>query len=46
MNDEPIRPLHVHEPTPPERSGLNSIGYLVVLAAVAGLVIAALVGVR
>ncbi len=46
MNDEPVRPLHVHEPAPVERRWLNSAGYLLVLAAVIGLVVAMMLGVR
>ena len=46
MNDEPVRPLHVHEPLPVERRWLNSIGYVLALAAVAILVAAALFGLR
>jgi hypothetical protein len=46
MNDEPVRPLHVHEPLPVERRWLNSAGYLAALAAVALLVAAVLFGLR
>lgn len=46
MNDEPVRPLHVHEPLPVERRWLNSAGYLAALAAVALLVVAVLFGLR
>jgi hypothetical protein len=46
MNDDPVRPLHVHEAAPVERGWLNSVGYLAVMAAVAGLVVAAVFGLR
>lgn len=46
MDDDPVRPLHVHEPMPVERRWLNSIGYLGALGAVVALVVAALFGVR
>lgn len=46
MNDEPVRPLHVHESAPVERRWLNSVGYLLAFALSVGLVVAAVVGVR
>lgn len=46
MNDEPVRPLHVHEPAPVERRLLNSIGYLLAFAMSAGLVVAVVFGLR
>jgi len=46
MNDEPIRPLHVHEPAPVERRWLNSAGYVLAVAAIGGLVLAAVFGLR
>jgi hypothetical protein len=44
MNDDPVRPLDVHEPAPIGRQWLNSAGYLVAVLAIAGLVVAALFG--
>ena len=44
MNDDPIRPLHFHESAPPERRAMNTVGYLLLLAAVVGLVVAAVFG--
>jgi hypothetical protein len=46
MNDEPVRPLHVHESAPVERRWLNSAGYLIAFALSVGLVVAALFGLR
>lgn len=45
MNDEPVRPLHVHE-APTDRRWLNSAGYLLAVAAILGLVVAAALGLR
>jgi hypothetical protein len=44
MNDDPVRPLHFHETAPTERRRVNSVGYLLLLGAVAALVIAAVLG--
>jgi hypothetical protein len=44
MNDDPVRPLHGHEPAPVGRPWVNSVGYLVALVAIAGLVVAAVFG--
>ncbi len=46
MNDEPVRPLHVHESAPVERRWLNSVGYLFAFALPIGLIAAALLGLR
>jgi hypothetical protein len=46
MSEDPVRPLHVHEPAPVERPWLNSAGYFVVMAAVGAVVVAALFGLR
>ncbi len=46
MNDEPVRPLHTHEPLPVERRWLNSAGYLAAIGAVGVLVVGALFGLR
>jgi hypothetical protein len=46
MNDEPVRPLHVHESAPVERRWLNSAGYFIAFALTIGLIAAALFGFR
>jgi hypothetical protein len=45
MSDDPVRPLHVHEPAPVGRRWLNSAGYLIAVLAIAGLVFATVFGV-
>jgi hypothetical protein len=46
MKDDPVRPLHVHEPAPVERRWLNSVGYVLVILAIGGLAVAMMFGVR